>query len=205
MPGMTRVLDLHSEIRVASSGELTVTERITLQAAVAMPPLERELPAGSRVVEVMRNGQPEPYEVEGRRLRVRAPASAGRHLYRITYRSLRQVRFLEAHDELRWSAGSAERLTAEVVLPAAVPARSIHADATGREWQSFVRDGRAAFRARESLAIRVRFPKDVVAAPQLGERARWFAADYLGLLLVAAGLCLTAAVLLQLKKTSARP
>jgi hypothetical protein len=51
----------------------------------------------------------------------------------------------------------------------------------------------------------VRFPKDVVNAPSAGERARWFLADYLGLLLVAALLSLAAAVLVHLKSLSARP
>jgi hypothetical protein len=64
--------------------------------------------------------------------------------------------------------------------------------ATGGEYQSFLRDGRAAFRsAKEPMTISVRFPKGVVAAP---------AFDYRGLLLVLAGLACTAGVLVGLRR-----
>jgi hypothetical protein len=126
----------------------------------------------------------------------------------------RAVRFMGALDELHWtvkgSGLAVERLTAEVTLPARVPPRDIRAESTLREHQSFVRDGRAAFRslrpleAQELMVISVRFPKDVVAAPSFGQRARWLAADYAGLLAVVAGLGLTAWTLLHIRKVSAR-
>ena len=61
-----------------------------------------------------------------------------------------------------------------------MPAREIRAEA-GKDAQSFVRDGRAAFRAMRAIAaheevmVVVRFPKDVVAEPKV---------DYRGLLAV---------------------
>jgi hypothetical protein len=200
-----KALDFHSELRLAKGGELTVTERITLEVQEGAPGLVRELPASARVVDVIRNGHPEPYVLDDGRLRIgRAPLPAGRHLYQISYRVLRQVQFLERHDELHWSLKGAERITAEVILPAAVPARDVKAEASGKDSQTFVRNGRAAFRAGDAMTIVVRFPKDVVTAPSIGQRARWFFADYLGLLLVVAGLSLTAAALLHLKNLSAR-
>jgi hypothetical protein len=202
-----RVLDFHSDIRIAKSGELTVTERITLEVdGKAMEgTLMRDLPIPSRVVEVIRDGHPASYALDGARLRIGGtPLSPGRHLYEITYRSSRHIRFLGGHDELRWNLSGAERVTAEVTLPAAVPAREIKTEAAGGDYQSFVRDGRAAFRTKESITIVVRFPKGVIAEPGVAQRARWLYDDYKGVLIVLAGLALTAAVLVRLKKLSAR-
>jgi len=209
-----RVLDFHSDIRVAASGEVTVTERITAHSQEGAYALVRDLPAEVQIIDVIRNGHPAPYAVEGGRLRVGGPVPPGRQLYQLTYRAPRQVRFMGGLDELRWtvkgSGLAVERLTAEVTLPSRVPPRDIRAAAEPREHQSFVRDGRAAFRtmrpltAQERMTIVVRFPKDVVAAPSPGQHARWFFADYAGLLLVAAGLGVTAWTLLRFRKLSAR-
>jgi Predicted membrane protein (DUF2207) len=204
-----RILDFHSDIRIARDGELTVTERITLEVDDRQPHsvLRRELRAPVAVADVIRNGHPEPWLLEPdgdvARLRVGKPGTAlahGRHTYQIAYRTQGQVRFLDAHDELRWRLGPAERITAEVILPSSVPAREIRADA-GKDAQSFVRNGRAAFRAMRAIApheevmVVVRFPKNVVHEPKR---------DYRGLLLVLVLLALTAAVLVRLKKISAR-
>jgi len=205
------VLDLHADIRVAKSGELTVTERITVEARQGAGAFARELPPGSTVVDVIRNGHPEPHVLDDGRLRIgNAPLAKGRHRYQVTYRSPRQVHFLDYHDELRWSIGglAMERVTAEVALPSSVPRRDIKVTT---EHESFVRDGRAAFRSRkplgekESLSFTLRFPKDVVAAPGAEQRARWFWEDYKGLLAVLFLLLSSAAVLLGLKYSSNRP
>jgi hypothetical protein len=201
-PAAARVLDFHSDIRVAKSGELTVTERITVEVEENAPGLQRELASASRIVDVIRNGHPEPYALDGARLRIGgAPLPQGRHLYQITYRNPRQIRFLNGHDELRWNLNGAERVTAEVILPANVPAREIRTESGGPDSQSFVRDGRAAFRSKEGVTIVVRFPKGVVAEPGVGRRARWFYDDNKGLLLVLVGLGLTAWVLARLRKS----
>ena len=161
-----RVLDLHSEIRVGKSGELTVIERIT---------------------------------EETRKDAARPPEKRTRQ---VTYRVERRIVFLGDHDALHWNLKGAERMTAEVILPASVPARQIKAEvatsapgARAGEYQSFVRDGRAAFRSQEPIAFVVRFPKGVVAEPGLGERAGWFFSDYFGIVVVAALLASTALVL----------
>jgi hypothetical protein len=207
--GLARLVDFHSDIRIARNGELTVTERITLEVDDRQPHsvLRRELRAPIVVADVIRNGHPEPWLLEpdgdGARLRIGKPGAAlphGRHTYQIAYRSQGQVRFLDAHDELHWRLGPAERITAEIVLPSSVPRREIRADA-GKDAQSFVRDGRAAFRAMRAIApheevmVVVRFPKNVVSQPKT---------DYRGLLAVLALLASAAGVLFRLKKLSAR-
>lgn len=204
-----RVLDFHSDIRIARNGELSVTERITLEVDDRQPHsvLRRELRAPVTVADVIRNGHPEPWALEpdgdGARLRIGKPGAAlphGRHTYQIAYRSQRQVRFLDGHDELHWRLGPAERITAEIILPSSVPAHEIRTE-VGKDAQSFVRDGRAAFRAMRAIAphedimVVVRFPKNVVIPPKT---------DYRGLLVVLVLLALAAGVLYQLKRLSTR-
>ena len=202
-----RIVDFHSDIRIARDGELAVTERITLEVDERQPHsiLRRELRAPVVVSDVIRNGHPEPWLLEPDgddvRLRVGKPGAAlepGRHTYQIAYRSQRQLRFLDEHDELQWRLGPGERITLEVVLPGSVAWREIRAVA-GKDAQSFVRDGRAAFRAmraipsHEEVMVAVRFPKGVVNPP---------ARDYRGLVVVLALLALTAWVLYRLKVNS---
>jgi hypothetical protein len=207
-PVHARIVDFHSDIRVAKSGELTVTERITLEAGAKekRDGVVRELQGQPRVVDVIRNGHPEPWTLEESRLRIgRGPLAPGRHTYEVVYRSSRSIAFLDGgFDELRWKLAAAERITVEVTLPARVPPRDIRARAVGGDYQSFVREGRAAFRAKEPMTIVVRFPKDVVAEPGLGERAHWWLADYKGLLGVLLLLMLSAGVLLRFRTLSAR-
>jgi hypothetical protein len=203
LPAHGRVLDVHSEIRVAKSGELTVTERITLEARAKTGALQRELPQAAAVVEVVRNGHPESYVLDGVHLRVgAAPLPEGRHLLQITYRCARRIAFLADHDALHWNLKGGERITAEVILPSSVPARQIRIEASGGSYQGFVRDGRAAFRSQEDLSIVVRFPKGVVAEPAVDQRARWFFSDYFGAVLVLAVLGLTAWVLVVIRGQS---
>jgi hypothetical protein len=206
---LARVVDFHSDIRIARNGELTVTERITLEVDDHQPHsvLRRELRAPVAVADVIRNGHPEPWLLEpdgdGARLRIGKPGAAlphGRHTYQIAYRSQRQVRFVDGHDELHWRLGPAERITAEIILPSSVPAREIQAEA-GKHAQSFVRDGRAAFRAMRAIApheevmVVVRFPKDVVSEP---------GTDYRGLLAVLVLLASAAGVLVRLNTLAKR-
>jgi hypothetical protein len=204
-----RVVDFHSDIRIARSGEVAVTERITLEVDDRQPHsvLWRELRGPAAVSDVIRNGHPEPWvlepEADGARLRIGKPGEAlphGRHTYQIAYRSEGQVRFLDRYDELQWPLGPAERITAEIILPVSVPARDIKTEA-GKDAQSFVRDGRAAFRSmraiapHEEVAVVVRFPKNVVERPRIDRR---------GLLAVLVLLGLAAAALYRLKVLSAR-
>jgi len=204
----SEVLEFHADIRISKSGELSVSERIVVEANEGAPGLARELPGAPVIADVLRNGQPEPYVLEGNRLRTgSAPLAKGRHTYQITYRVARRVAFLDFHDELRWSVGglAMRRATAEVSLPSSVPRRDIRVQT---EHESFVRDGRAAFRStkpfgpKEAMTFAVRFPKDVVAAPGFGQRARWYWDDCKGMLGVLALLVFNALVLLRIRGQS---
>jgi hypothetical protein len=190
-----RVLDVHAEIRVAKSGELTVTERITVEGKASA--LSRELPPAAHVADVVRNGYPESFALDGMRLRVGGAAvPEGRQLYQITYRAARRIAFLADHDALHWRLKGGERMTAEVILPAGVPARQIRIEAAApARLQSFVRDSRAAFRSEDETTVVVRFPKGVVTEPGIAQRAHWLFSDYFGAVLLCAVLISTAGVL----------
>jgi hypothetical protein len=209
LPVHSKVLDLHADIRAARSGELTVTERLTLEVDDRRPHsiLQRELPVDARIVDVIRNGHPEGYTSEKRaeRLRLRIGKSAldhGRHTYQLTYRAPRPRPPGGGLDELAWRIDGGdygvERITAEITLPVRVPALDIRI-VGAKDQQSFVRDGRAAFRSTRALApgeamtVALRFPHGVVASPRFA---------YGGLVMVLSLLLLTAAVLYRLKKKS---
>ena len=197
-----RVVDFHSDIRVQKNGDLVVTERIAVivEGKEIRSGIVRDF-AGvpAEVLRVTRNGQPEPFAAErplgGMRLRIGTQAAlpSGEHVYEIVYRSPRRVAFHDKHDELAWDVSGSrwtfavERLSAEVLFPAGVPARELKVEAAtgfqdtlGKSYQAFTRDGAAAFRAtrsfasREGMTIVVRFPKGVVAPPGWAERARAF-------------------------------
>jgi hypothetical protein len=151
-----RVSAFHSDIRIAATGELTVTETIELQSSPreAQSGLVRELAddyrdgQGNRVKvpldveEVLRNGRPEPYAVEriasGARIRTGEPGRAlerGKQVYQIVYRTSREIAFLDGRDELYWDVGhgldaAVERLSAEVSFERPVPAASLKVEAS---------------------------------------------------------------------------
>ena len=202
-PVQARILDLHTEIRIARTGELVVTERITLESRDKTPRLERELPSAARVVDVIHNGHPASYAHEGARLRADPPLLNGRQLYQITYRAPLRIAMFGEHDALQWRLYGAERMTAEVFLPSSVPARQIKADASGAPYQSFVRDGRAAFRAHEAITLSVRFPKGVIQDPGIGQRALWLFSDHFGPVLLAFLLGSAVGVIVHIRKRSA--
>jgi hypothetical protein len=155
-PAQERVIDFHSDIRIAANGELTVTERITVQAEgrEIRRGILRDFPTDYRdrfdsavsvpfhVERVLRDGQPEPYALErlanGARVRIgRADVLLphGEHTYELTYRTARQVGFFDAHDELYWNVNGNgwtlgfERISAEVRLPQSIAATLIRAEA----------------------------------------------------------------------------
>jgi len=209
-----RILDFHSSIRIDRDGALTVTERIEVQAEGSQirRGILRDFPTGYsgalgakarvpfRVIGVTRDGRSEHYAVErlanGERIRIGSAdvmLSPGRHVYEITYRTSRQLGFFSDHDELYWNVNGNgwtfpfDRLSAEVRLPAPVPAGALRLEAytgpqgsRGSSYEVFAREGGVAFRAtrafaaREGMTIVVGFPKGIVTQPSLAARAGWW-------------------------------
>ena len=215
-----RMTAFHSDIRIAANGGLTVTETIEVQTSgrETRRGIVRDFPGdyhdrfGGRVNvplivdRVMRNRAAEPFTLErvngGFRLRTgdaHRPLPPGKHVYAVTYRTARQIGFLQRHDELYWNVSGSgwpvalERLTAEVSFEQPVPADDIKVDAwtgapgaRGQDFNAFVRSGSAAFRAtrplapREAMIVLVEFPKGVVSAPSPFERGAWVMATHRG-------------------------
>ncbi|MGQ0544879.1 MAG: DUF2207 domain-containing protein [Betaproteobacteria bacterium] len=147
-----RVVDFQQAIRIARSGELTVTERIEVmvEGREIRRGILRDFPTGYRdargirtsvpfdVLAVTRDGAPENWALEelanGKRIRIGSAnvmLPRGVHVYEIMYRTSRQLGFFQEHDELYWNVNGTgwtfafERIGAEVHLPAPVPAGQI--------------------------------------------------------------------------------
>lgn len=207
-----RITHFHSAIRIGADGMLEVTERIAViaEGQEIRRGIQRDLNARFTLTGVKRNGRPEPWTVQDRAGGARiltggadAVLPRGEHVYEISYRAGRQIGFLDQRDELYWNVSGngwpfpIDRISAEVVLPGPVPRGEIKveawtglAGAQGRNYETFTRDGGAAFRstrpfqAREGMSIAVAFPKGIVAPPPWTQRARWYFSDLLSYLIM---------------------
>lgn len=225
-----RILDYRSEIEVRPDATVIVAEHIVVEARgeLIRRGIYRDFPTDYRdrlgnryrvafeVLEVTRNGAPEPYHSERRANGVRVYVGSGdrfvehgRQDYRIVYRTDRQLGYFDHHDELYWNVTGngwdlpIERAAAVVRLPDGVPMGEVALEAyTGRQdspEQSYAAeiDGRTAviaatrpLGAREGLTIVVGWPKGHVHEPGPAERFQRTLRDNRGLLLAVIGLLL---------------
>ena len=207
-----RILDFDSRIEVAADGVLTVTETIRVFArgdkikrgiyrdfpTIYRWPDGRRHNVGFEVLEILRDGEPEPWfqKPKGNMQRVyigrkNVQLRSGEYTYRITYRTTRQIGFFDEHDELYWNvtgnswAFPIRDVRATVILPdgAFVTRREAYTGEfgkRGRHWQ-LVPDAEAgsAFENTRELApgegftIVVAWPKGYVAAPTRAQEIRW--------------------------------
>ncbi len=213
-----RILDFDSRIVVAADGELTVTEtiRVTALGDKIKRGIYRDFPTiyrrpdggthgvGFTVLEVLRDGEPEPWfqKPQGNMQRVYIGQKdvllpRGDYTYRITYRTTRQIGFFDQQDELYWNVtGNSwefpiRDVRATVILPegAQVIRREAYTGEfgrRGRDWQ-LVPDAEngSAFENTLELApgegftIVVAWPKGYVAAPTRVQEIRWWLWDNL--------------------------
>ncbi|WP_147652857.1 DUF2207 domain-containing protein [Vulcaniibacterium gelatinicum] len=218
-----RILAYDSDIRIQADGSLEVTETITLRAEGEQirRGIYRDFPTryrdryGNRVVvdfdviEVLRDGRPEPWFTETLDNGVRVntgnddflPVPA-QYTYTLRYRTTRQLGFFDRHDELYWNAIGTGWVfpieTAEVRarLPQPVPVDRLHAEgytgpqgAQGRDYQAALpAPGTARWRLtrplgpQEGLTVVLTFPKGIVAEPTRAQRIRWLLKDNRGVL-----------------------
>lgn len=155
-----RILNYHSQIRVADSGRIDVTETIQVQAEGDQirrgiyrdfptdytDPLGNHYRVGFNVVSVLRNGQQEPWHTQkqsnGTRLYMGDAdrmLAQGQHEYQIQFQTHRQLGFYEDHDELWWNVTGngwvfpIDKASARISLPFSIPAQNYRLDAyTGR-------------------------------------------------------------------------
>jgi uncharacterized membrane protein YgcG len=180
------------------------------------PPGTRKV-VGFEVVDVTRDGRPEPYhvrrKVNGKRVyigRENVFLEPGVYRYELTYVTDRQIGFLEDHDELYWNvtgndwAFPIREASATVRLPDVPPEEVGRTDAfTGRQGQqgkSYTTEIRGdatvtfattrPLQPREGLSIVVTWPKGYVTEPTRLERFVRFLRDNWGMLIGVAGTCL---------------
>jgi len=224
--GSRRLLNFQSRTLVHPDSSMTVTETITYETRVSRRGIMREFPTtykdshgntlkvGFQVLEVKRDGNPEPYHIQaatnGERVYVGRKdhyLPPGVYTYIIEYRTDRQLGFFEDHDELYWNVtGNAwefpiESAEALIVLP---PGASIlkHAAYTGRQGErgtdftARAGDNEVFFKTTrtlypgQGLTVVVAWPKGVVTAPSGLSKTGYFFRDNLPGALGLAGLLL---------------
>lgn len=228
-----RILSWRSDIAVLPDSTLEVTETLLVRAEgdQIRRGILRDFPTtyvdrrgmrvvtGFDVIEVMRDGRPEPHRTErlanGIRVRIGEPEvylAPGEYTYAIRYRTDRQLGFFPDHDELYWNVTGngwdfpIDSAAAVVRLPGNVPADAIRVEAytgpqgaQGLDWQASTDAGMASFQTtrglgpREGFTIVASWPKGVVSAPGTGERVRYALRDAWPALLAAMGLLLLVA------------
>jgi len=220
-----RILLFDSDITINPDGSMDVVETIRVNAEGERIrrgifrdfPLRvenaagREVLVGFDVVGVTRNGAPEPYFVErdGRVARTYVGDSdvflrPGVYTYTITYRTDRQLRFFEDHDEIFWNVtGNAwafpiDVARATVHLPGEARAQDVifftgPFGSRGRDARSARADNNqtvffettAPLGPQEGLTVGVKFPKGHVAEPSAGQ---FFLRDFAGEVVAFGGL-----------------
>jgi uncharacterized membrane protein YgcG len=223
-----RIVDFASDISIEPDGSLRVVETIVVQVEGNQIkrgifrdfPTRYENRRGAKtvvpfdVLSVQRDGTAEPYALEkldnGVRVRIGSAAvmlSHGRHEYRISYRTARQLGFFDQHDELYWNVTGngwpfvIERAAARVRLPRSVDSGKLSAEvftgpqgAKGRNATATIDGGEFLFETtrrlspNEGLTIVAAFPKGIVAAPSQFSQLAWLVSDNAGELIAIGGL-----------------
>lgn len=208
-----RVLSFRSEITVLPDASLGVRETIRVRAARRdiNHGIYRDIPTRFRssenvwftvpvsVTEVLRDGQPEPWQARERENGIRVMLgdpdlllAPGEHTYTIAYSTDRQIGFVEDHVELFWNVTGhnwtfpMDEVEARVQLPPGVSGVSLDV-ATGARGSkerdataSWGDDGGASFRVTrplqpgEGLRVIVKWPRGFVREPV--EPRRWWRA-----------------------------
>ncbi len=227
--GQERIISFASRITVHEDGSMTVTETIKVHCAGVeiRHGIYRDFPTryrdrwgnryhvGFLVLEVLRDGRPEPYRLERRQNGERVYIgqtdvflTPGDYVYTLTYQTNRQLGFFDDHDELYWNVTGngwvfpIDAASATVVLPPGTSLADLSLTgytgpqgATGRDFRAATDShGNATFVTtrglwpHEGLTIVVSWPKGLVRAPGAVTRALYFVQDNLGALLGLLGL-----------------
>ena len=224
-----RILLFYSEITVHSDSSMTVRETIKVVSTgnEIKRGITRDFPTrykdrygnryvvGFQVVEVLRDGRPEPYHIEGRMNGERVYIgdadvllSPGEYTYTLTYKTNRQLGYFKDRDELYWNVTGndsefpIEKACAAVTPPKGASPSVLKLDGyTGRkgskakDFRAYVDGkGRAVFhttmplRPEEGLTVVVSWPKGLVAEPTHQLKMYYFLRDNRGLFLGLLGL-----------------
>lgn len=220
----------HADIAVAKNGEMTVTETIAVNAEgnLIRRGIFRDFPltfvdgegrsrqVGFEIEAVRRDGRDEPYSTERENGGIRIYVGSsdvlldpGPHTYELTYRTDRQIRFFDDHDELFWNVTGTEwafpisRASATVTLPdGVVPeeltyftgayggrGKAARATASGNRAEFVTTEGLSA---HAGLTIGVKLPPGSIDRPTAAQERIWFFKDNAGGLIGLGGLVLVA-------------
>ncbi|MCJ8517584.1 putative membrane protein YgcG [Pseudorhizobium tarimense] len=220
----------HSDIQVAADGELTVAETITVHAEgrdirrgifrdfpLTLEDEEgRTLRVDFEVLSVTRDGEPEEWHTESVAGGVRIYAGSaesqldrGPYTYVITYRTDRQIRYFDDHDELYWNVTGngwmfrIEQASARVTLPAGSqvtetvaytgPLGSADTNVTMRaNGNTAVFSTLQPLLPGEGLTVVVGIQKGVIDPPSNAEQRGWWLRDNMNAILGLGGLLVVA-------------
>ncbi|QEE46806.1 DUF2207 domain-containing protein [Rhizobium sp. WL3] len=220
------IRDYHADITVLSDATIEVTETITVNAEgneirrgiFRDFPLYAQDARGYRqkvdfeLISVERDGRPEANHTESVSGGIRIYAGSGdvllqpgEYTYTITYRTGRQIRYFDDHDELYWNVTGngwlfpIEQASASVALPNdAVPTRTTvytgPSGSTAQDAREIPGSGGLEFETtaplgpNEGLTIVLAFDKGLVAAPTSEDSTWWFLRDNLNTIIGFGGL-----------------
>jgi len=213
-----RILNYHSDVQVHTDGSLTVTETIRVRAEGRniKRGIFRDFPTSYEdrlgnnytvtlnVLNVQRDGEPEPFHTEKRSNGIRIYFGSKNHIlehgiyeYRLQFTTSRQLGFFEDFDELYWNVTGngwvfpIDHASARIELPADVTANQLRTNfytgAQGnseKKAESQIVDSRTisfqttkGLLAYEGLTVAVGWPKGVVNEPATSTKARYFLTD----------------------------
>ena len=212
-----RILNYASDINVEADGTLDVTEAIRVRAegSAIRHGIYRDFPTvrggpfwarsrvGFQLVEVRRDGVPEPYDLSnvsgGIHLRIGSADTMvpfGEHDYLIRYRTTRQIGFFDTFDELYWNvtgngwAFPIDEAQVRIQLPQAVAFgnRKVYTGSQGATGSAAAvvaeTPGSITFKTTaplgpyEGLTVSVAWPKNVIASPGQEQRFGSWLIDY---------------------------
>jgi uncharacterized membrane protein YgcG len=222
-----RILEFDSTLEVDMDGSLTVTEniRVVCRQDKIERGIYRDFPTrykathgrtvnvGFDVLEVRRDGNPEPFHIKntsnGKRIyfgHKDVRLSPGEYTYSLIYRTHRQLGYFDTFDELYWNVTGndwqfmIEKARARVILPAdtQVVQKTAYtgiAGARGQDFSTGMDDfGNPTFQTTralnpgEGLTIAVGWPKGVVREPTRAQKFSYFLRDSLGAAVALLGL-----------------
>jgi len=212
------IKSFHARIEIARNGDLTVTETITVNAEgrEIQRGIFRDFPrtfvddegrsrrVGFTVLSVKRGGQDEPYQTsihnDDSRVYIGDEdvfLDEGIYTYELKYKTDRQIRFFETHDEIYWNvtgngwAFPIEEASAEVILPGTGTINATDyftgfAGATDKNASAALEDNgkRARFATiaplakNQGLTIVASMAKGVIDPPNDSQVFWWFMRDF---------------------------
>lgn len=220
------IRDYHADITVLSDATIEVTETITVNAEgnEIRRGIFRDFPLYGRdarglrqkvdfeLISVERDGQPEANHTETITGGIRIYTGSadvflqpGEYTYTITYRTGRQIRYFDDHDELYWNVTGngwlfpIDRAGATVTLPeGALPTRTTvytgPSGSTAQNAREILGSNGLEFQTTqplgpsEGLTIVLAFDKGVVQAPSSEDSTWWFIRDNLNTIIGFGGL-----------------